>query len=149
MVAMLLMDRNKMSNLNGGPSTDASYQVSVHLAKQFQRRFFLEIDQPELLITNRNEMSNIYKGPCTDASYQVSIHLAKRFQSPEKIKMLKVNKRHMPSEGKSSYCLWQGELMNRNNSFSGFSYLIKSLYFFVFYFLWLCNLFLYIFLLFC
>jgi hypothetical protein len=27
-----------MSNLYRGPSIDASYQVSVHLAKQFQRR---------------------------------------------------------------------------------------------------------------
>ena len=27
-----------MRNLNRGPSLDASYQVSVHLAKQFQRR---------------------------------------------------------------------------------------------------------------
>jgi hypothetical protein len=26
-----------------GPSIDASYQVSVHLAKQFQRRRFLKI----------------------------------------------------------------------------------------------------------
>jgi hypothetical protein len=26
---------------------DASYQVSIHLAKQFQRRRFLEIDQSE------------------------------------------------------------------------------------------------------
>jgi hypothetical protein len=35
-----------MSNVNRGPSIDASYQVQVHLAKHFQR-FFLEIDQPE------------------------------------------------------------------------------------------------------
>jgi hypothetical protein len=28
-----------MSNLYRGPSIDASYQVSVHLAMQFQRRF--------------------------------------------------------------------------------------------------------------
>jgi hypothetical protein len=34
----LLMDRDKMSNLYRGPSIDASYQVSVHLAKGFQRR---------------------------------------------------------------------------------------------------------------
>ena len=34
----LLMDRDKMSNLYGGPSIDASYQVSVHLAEGFQRR---------------------------------------------------------------------------------------------------------------
>jgi hypothetical protein len=34
----LLMDRDKMSKLYRGPSLDASYQVSVHLAKRFQRR---------------------------------------------------------------------------------------------------------------
>jgi hypothetical protein len=36
-----------MSNLYRGPSNDASYQISIHLAKQFQRRRFLEINQPE------------------------------------------------------------------------------------------------------
>ena len=34
----LLMDRDEMSNLYSGPSIDASYQVSVHLAEGFQRR---------------------------------------------------------------------------------------------------------------
>jgi hypothetical protein len=34
----LLMDRDKISNLYRGPSIDASYQVSVHLAEGFQRR---------------------------------------------------------------------------------------------------------------
>ena len=34
----LLMDRNEMSILYRGSSTDASYQVSVHLAEGFQRR---------------------------------------------------------------------------------------------------------------
>jgi hypothetical protein len=34
----LLMDQNEMSNLYRGPSIDASYQVSVHLAEGFQRR---------------------------------------------------------------------------------------------------------------
>ena len=29
---------------------DASYQASVHLAKRFQRRRFLQIDQPETQI---------------------------------------------------------------------------------------------------
>ena len=38
-----------MSNLYRGPSIDASYQVSVHLAKQFKRRF-LEIDESETRI---------------------------------------------------------------------------------------------------
>jgi hypothetical protein len=42
------MDRDKMSNLYRGPPIDASYQVSVHLVKRFQRRsFFLEINQSE------------------------------------------------------------------------------------------------------
>ena len=42
----LLMDLDEMSNLYRGPS----YQVSVHLAKRFQRRRFLEIDQSETRI---------------------------------------------------------------------------------------------------
>ena len=32
------MDRDEISNLYRGPSIDASYQVSVHLAEGFQRR---------------------------------------------------------------------------------------------------------------
>ena len=35
----LLTDRDEMSILYRGPSIDASYQVSIHLAKRFQRRF--------------------------------------------------------------------------------------------------------------
>jgi hypothetical protein len=31
-----------MSNLYRGPSKDASYQLSIHLTKQLQRRFFLK-----------------------------------------------------------------------------------------------------------
>ena len=34
----LLTDRDEMSNIYRGPSIDDSYQVSVHLAKGFQRR---------------------------------------------------------------------------------------------------------------
>ena len=37
-------------HLYRGPSIDASYQVSIHLAKQFRKRKFLEIDQPETRI---------------------------------------------------------------------------------------------------
>ena len=36
----LLMDQDEMSNLYRGPSIDASYQISVHLGKRFQRRRF-------------------------------------------------------------------------------------------------------------
>jgi hypothetical protein len=36
----LLTDRDEMSNFYRGHAIDASYQVSVHLAKRFQRRRF-------------------------------------------------------------------------------------------------------------
>jgi hypothetical protein len=39
----LLTDRDEMSNLYRGPAIDASYQVSVHLGKWFQKRRFLKI----------------------------------------------------------------------------------------------------------
>ena len=76
-----------MSNLYRGPFIDASHQVSVHLAKQFQRRIFRNrpirnkngLWRP-CLLTDRDEISNLYRAPAIDASYQVSVHLAKRFQ---------------------------------------------------------------------
>jgi hypothetical protein len=46
----LLTDQDEISNLYRGPSIDASYQVSVQLAKKFQGRKFLEIDQSETRI---------------------------------------------------------------------------------------------------
>jgi hypothetical protein len=47
LISCLLTDRKGMSILYREPSIDASYQVSVHLAKRFQRRRFLEIGQSE------------------------------------------------------------------------------------------------------
>ena len=76
-----------MSNIYREPSIDASYQVSVHLAERFQRRFFR--NQPirnknglwwPCLLMDRDEMSNLYRGHSIDASYLVSVHLAKGFQ---------------------------------------------------------------------
>jgi hypothetical protein len=46
----LLMDRDKLSNLYRGPSIDDTYQVSVYLAKRFQRRKFKKISQSETRI---------------------------------------------------------------------------------------------------
>jgi hypothetical protein len=46
-MACLLTDRDEMGILYRGPSIDASYQVSVHLAMQFQRRRFSKIGQSE------------------------------------------------------------------------------------------------------
>jgi hypothetical protein len=47
MAAMFLTDQDEISNLYRGPSIDASYQVSVHLAKRFRRRIFKKISQSE------------------------------------------------------------------------------------------------------
>jgi hypothetical protein len=82
----LLMNRDEMSNLYRGPSKDAPYQVSIHLAKRFQRRRFFR-NQPirnknglwwPCLLMNLDEMSNLYRGPAIDASYQISVHLARK-----------------------------------------------------------------------
>jgi hypothetical protein len=47
-----LSDRDEMSKLYKGPSIDAAYQVSIHLAKRFQirREDCLEINQSETRI---------------------------------------------------------------------------------------------------
>ena len=50
MAAMFVTDRDGMSNLYRGPSIEAYYQVSDHLAKRFQKKRFLEIDQSETRI---------------------------------------------------------------------------------------------------
>jgi hypothetical protein len=48
-VAMFANGSGRNVQFYRGPSIDASYQISVHLAKQFQRRF-LEIGQSETRI---------------------------------------------------------------------------------------------------
>jgi hypothetical protein len=84
------MDRDEISTLYRGQPIDASYQVSVHLAKWFQRGFFR--NQPiknknclwwPFLLIDRDEMSNRNRELSIDASYQVSVHLAKRFRGQE------------------------------------------------------------------
>ena len=85
----LLMDLDEMSNLYRGPSIDASYQVSYHLAKRLQRKSCFRngpirnkncICRP-CLLTDQNGMSNSHRGPAIDASYHVSVRLAYLFQS--------------------------------------------------------------------
>ena len=46
----LLTDQNDISNPNRGLSIDASQKVSLHLAKQFQRRRIFKISQSETRI---------------------------------------------------------------------------------------------------
>ena len=107
----LLTDWDKISNLYRGPSIDASYQVSVHLAKRFQRRRFF-LNRPirnknslwwPCLLMDREKMCNLQRGPSIDASYQVSVHLAEGFQRRRlKCKKLTDNRRRTPSDGKVS-----------------------------------------------
>jgi hypothetical protein len=77
-----------MSNLYRGPSIDASYQVSYHLTKRFQRKICFRnqtirkkncLWRPCLLM-DQNGMRNSHRGPSIDASYQVSVYLAKLCQ---------------------------------------------------------------------
>ena len=106
---------HEMSNLNRGPSTDASYQVSVHLAKRFETRTFLRNQPirnknclwPPCLLTDRDEISNLYRGPSIDASYQVSARLAKLFETRRCF-------RNQPIRNKN--CLWHVAVMFPNGS---------------------------------
>jgi hypothetical protein len=60
-----------MSNLYRGPSIDASYQVSVNLAKRFLRRRFLKI----LGQMNRNLVGSIYGRSSINIAHFIPIRL--------------------------------------------------------------------------
>ena len=74
-----------LRKLNTQPSIHV--EVSVHLARQFQRRIFFRYRPIRnknclwwpCLLTDWDEMSNLHRGHSIDTSYQVSVHLVKRF----------------------------------------------------------------------
>jgi hypothetical protein len=134
----LLMDQNEMSTLYRGPSIDASYQVSYHLAKQFQRKrcfrnwpirnknWFLRIFFSETALPKWTDIwweapmegsvlsflkaeCKVNRGPSIDAPYQVSYHLAKRFQRKRCF-------RNWPIRNKN--CLWRPCLLLNQNGMS-------------------------------
>jgi hypothetical protein len=113
----LLTDQDEMSNQYRGPSMDASYEVSVHWTKRFQRRIF-SWNRPvrnknfpcqSCLLTNRDEMSNLYIGTSKGASYQMFFHLGKRFQR-------RSLSRNRPTGNKN--CLWRPCLLTDHDEIS-------------------------------
>ena len=77
MTAMFANGSKQNEHFHRGPSIDASYQVSDHLAKWFQRRRISK-NQPirnknclwwHCLLMDRDGMSNLYREPSIDASY--------------------------------------------------------------------------------
>jgi hypothetical protein len=111
------MDRDEMSNLYREPSIDACYQVSVHLTKRFRRRFKKSANQKQelpvaaMFVNRSGQNEQSLERISIDASNQVSVHLVERFQRRRlKCETLMDDRRRTPSDGKSSHCLWQGEL---------------------------------------
>ena len=88
MATMFLSNPGEMRKSYRGPSIDASCKLFLYLVKWFQRKRFLEIDQPKTRIAyvfgmfvNRSDRNDyLYREPSINASYQISVHLAKRFQ---------------------------------------------------------------------
>ena len=106
----LLTDRDEMSKFYKGPSIDASYQVSVHLSKRFQRRF-LKIGQSETRIACGGYVS-----------YQISDQLALWFQR----RRLKCEKLTDDGCQVMAKALWQGELKRTKGQITIYKTLYKK-----------------------
>jgi hypothetical protein len=110
------MDLDEMSNRNRGFSIDASYQVSVQLAKWLQRRRIACGGQ-----MNRNLVESIYGQSSIKSANFVPIHL--QIWPPQAILERKRFFRNQPIRNKN--CLWWpcllmnlDEMSNRNRGFS-------------------------------
>jgi hypothetical protein len=102
---IFLTNRAEMRNLYKEPSIDASYQVPVLLARQFQRRRFLRYRQ----IRNKNCLW----WPCLLTDWQKiniwpSVHLIKGFQRRRLMcEKFTYGRRRTPSGDNSWRCFWQ------------------------------------------
>ena len=100
-----------------------SFGLSVSEEKNFQKLTNQKQELPVVAMffngSGRNEQ--LYRGSSIDASYQVSVHLAEGFQRRRlKCEKLSDDRRRLPSDGKTSHCLWQGELKRENICFEYF-----------------------------
>ena len=99
-----------LRKLNTEPSIGASHQISVHLAKQFQRRRFLEIDQHETSIAYGSHVCKpigtkfaIFIEYLPYVSYKVSVHLDKQFQ---RRRFLEIDQSETSIVYGGHVCLW-------------------------------------------
>ena len=98
----MLTDRDEMSKLYRGPSIDASYQCSVHLASDFRgdKKWPFKnkncLWRPCLLM-NRDKIIKLYRGHSKDVFHKVLIHLARRFQRGRFF-------RNQPTRNKNGLC---------------------------------------------
>jgi hypothetical protein len=90
----LLMDRDGMSNLYRGPSIDASYQVSVHLAKRLQKRRIFKISQNQ---KQESPMAAMFVNG-SGRNEQWGQHLKLKFQTVIILKNRPIRKKN---------CLWR------------------------------------------
>ena len=100
-----------MKKLNRGSYIDASCQVWLHFAKQFQwRRFFItvanqkqELPLAAYLLAEWDEMKKLYRGSYIDAFCQVWFHLVQLFQRSSLKYETLTDGRRTPSEGNTSH----------------------------------------------
>jgi hypothetical protein len=109
------MDRDEMSNLYRGYDIDASYQVSVHLAKIFKNRPIRNNNGLwwPCLLMDRDKIFLAVFGEDLPYMLPTKFHFIwlRGFQKRRlKCEKLTDDRRRTPSDDKSSHCLWQGEL---------------------------------------
>ena len=93
-----------MNNFHRGPGIDASYHVSVHLAKRFQRRIFF-LNRPisnkncmwwPCVLTNQDRMNTFYSRSYIDASYEDMVYLDQSVSEERIFKKSATQKEELP-----------------------------------------------------